>query len=64
MTQMETPETQMETPHNDRARIAEASRGALSRTDVERRAKVFSVSDLSSTRFAVVIAPCSSSITP
>ena len=43
---METPETQMETPHIDRARIAEASRGALSRTDVERREKVFSVSDL------------------
>ena len=43
---METHETQMETPHIDRARIAEASRGALSRTDVERREKVFSVSDL------------------
>jgi phosphate transport system ATP-binding protein len=43
---METHETQMETPHIDRARIAEASRGALSRSDVERREKVFSVSDL------------------
>jgi phosphate transport system ATP-binding protein len=43
---METHETQMETPHIDRARIAEASRGALSRNDVERREKVFSVSDL------------------
>jgi phosphate transport system ATP-binding protein len=43
---METPETEMETPHIDRTRIAEASRGALSRADVERREKVFSVSDL------------------
>jgi phosphate transport system ATP-binding protein len=46
MTQMEAPETQMETPQIDGARIAEASRGALSKADVERREKVFSVSDL------------------
>ena len=46
MTQMETPETQMETPQIDSARIVEASRGALSKADVERREKVFSVSDL------------------
>jgi phosphate transport system ATP-binding protein len=38
--------TQMETPHIDSARIAEASRGALDRGDIERREKVFSVSDL------------------
>jgi phosphate transport system ATP-binding protein len=38
--------TQMETPHIDSARIAEASRGALDRSDIERREKVFSVSDL------------------
>jgi phosphate transport system ATP-binding protein len=38
--------TQMETPRIDSARIAEASRGALSRTDIERRDKVFSVSNL------------------
>jgi phosphate transport system ATP-binding protein len=37
--------TQMETPI-DRTRIAEASRGSLSRGDIERREKVFSVSDL------------------
>jgi phosphate transport system ATP-binding protein len=36
----------METPQIDTTRIAEASRGALSRADVERREKVFSVSDL------------------
>jgi phosphate transport system ATP-binding protein len=46
MTQMETPETQMETPQIDSARIVEASRGALSKADIERREKVFSVSDL------------------
>jgi phosphate transport system ATP-binding protein len=38
--------TQMETPQIDSSRIAEASRGALSRGDIERREKVFSVSDL------------------
>jgi phosphate transport system ATP-binding protein len=38
--------TQMETPHIDSTRIAQASRGALSRDDIERRDKVFSVSDL------------------
>jgi phosphate transport system ATP-binding protein len=38
--------TQMETPQIDSTRIAEASRGALSRTDIERREKVFSVADL------------------
>jgi phosphate transport system ATP-binding protein len=38
--------TQMETPQIDTTRIAEASRGALSRDDIERREKVFSVSDL------------------
>jgi phosphate transport system ATP-binding protein len=39
--------TQMEThPQIDSARIAEASRGALDRADIERREKVFSVSDL------------------
>jgi phosphate transport system ATP-binding protein len=39
--------TQMETqPHIDSTRIAEASRGALSRDDIERREKVFSVTDL------------------
>ncbi|MEX2612076.1 MAG: phosphate ABC transporter ATP-binding protein PstB [Gaiellaceae bacterium] len=39
--------TQMETqPHIDNTRIAEASRGALDRADIERREKVFSVSDL------------------
>jgi phosphate transport system ATP-binding protein len=39
--------TQMETqPHIDSTRIAEASRGALERADIERREKVFSVSDL------------------
>jgi phosphate transport system ATP-binding protein len=36
----------METPHIDSTRIAQASRGALSRDDIERRDKVFSVSDL------------------
>ena len=36
----------METPQIDNTRIAEASRGALSRADVERREKVFSVADL------------------
>ncbi|MEX0850592.1 MAG: phosphate ABC transporter ATP-binding protein PstB [Gaiellaceae bacterium] len=37
----------METqPHIDNTRIAEASRGALDRADIERREKVFSVSDL------------------
>jgi phosphate transport system ATP-binding protein len=36
----------METPQIDSSRIAEASRGALTRTDIERREKVFSVSDL------------------
>jgi len=38
--------TQMETPQIDSTRIAEASRGALSRDDIERREKVFSVTDL------------------
>ena len=38
--------TQMETPQIDSTRIAQASRGALSRDDIERREKVFSVSDL------------------
>ncbi len=38
--------TQMETPQIDSSRIAEASRGALSRSDIERREKVFSVADL------------------
>jgi phosphate transport system ATP-binding protein len=38
--------TQMETPQIDSTRIAEASRGALSRADIERREKVFSVADL------------------
>ncbi|CAN5753534.1 phosphate ABC transporter ATP-binding protein PstB [soil metagenome] len=39
--------TQMETqPHIDNTRIAEASRGALDRADVERREKVFSVTNL------------------
>ena len=38
---------QMETqPHIDSTRIAEASRGALDRADIERREKVFSVTDL------------------
>jgi len=37
----------METqPHIDSTRIAQASRGALHRADIERREKVFSVSDL------------------
>ena len=36
----------METPQIDSTRIAEASRGALSRSDIERREKVFSVSEL------------------
>jgi phosphate transport system ATP-binding protein len=35
--------TQMETPQIDSTRIAEASRGALKREDIERREKVFSV---------------------
>jgi phosphate transport system ATP-binding protein len=38
--------TQMEAPQIDSTRIAEAARGALSRDDIERREKVFSVSDL------------------
>ena len=38
--------TQMETPQIDSGRIAEASRGALERADIERREKVFSVADL------------------
>jgi phosphate transport system ATP-binding protein len=38
--------TQMETPQIDSTRIAQASRGALSREDIERREKVFSVQDL------------------
>jgi phosphate transport system ATP-binding protein len=38
--------TQRETPQIVSTRIAEASRGALSRTDIERREKVFSVSGL------------------
>ena len=36
----------METPQIDSTRIAQASRGALDRADIERREKVFSVSDL------------------
>jgi len=36
----------METPQIDNTRIADASRGALSRDDIERREKVFSVNDL------------------
>ena len=36
----------METPQIDNTRIADASRGALSRDDIERREKVFSVTDL------------------
>ncbi|MDQ3380123.1 MAG: phosphate ABC transporter ATP-binding protein PstB [Actinomycetota bacterium] len=36
----------METPQIDNTRIAEASRGALTRDDIERREKVFSVVDL------------------
>jgi phosphate transport system ATP-binding protein len=36
----------METPQIDSSRIAQASRGALSRGDIERREKVFSVADL------------------
>jgi phosphate transport system ATP-binding protein len=39
--------TEMETPQIDSSRIAEASRGALGRADIESREKVFSVSDLS-----------------
>jgi phosphate transport system ATP-binding protein len=38
--------TQMETPQIDSTRIAGASRGALSRHDIERREKVFSVAGL------------------
>jgi phosphate transport system ATP-binding protein len=38
--------TQMETPQIDSARIADASRGTLTRGDIERREKVFSVSEL------------------
>jgi phosphate transport system ATP-binding protein len=38
--------TQMETPQIDSTRIAQASRGALTREDIERREKVFSVDDL------------------
>ncbi len=38
--------TQMETPQIDNTRIADASRGALSRDDIERRERVFSVNDL------------------
>jgi phosphate transport system ATP-binding protein len=39
--------TQMETqPHIDSTRIAQASRGALDKIDIERREKVFSVLDL------------------
>ena len=38
--------TQMETPEIDSTRIAEASRAALDRGDIERREKVFSVSGL------------------
>jgi phosphate transport system ATP-binding protein len=41
MTQMETQQPQIDT-----ARIAEVTQGALDRTDIERREKVFSVSDL------------------
>ena len=36
----------METPQIDSTRIAQASKGALDRADIERREKVFSVSDL------------------
>jgi phosphate transport system ATP-binding protein len=36
----------METPQIDSSRIAETARGALSKTDIERRETVFSVSDL------------------
>ena len=36
----------METPQIDSARIAEVARGGLSRGDIERREKVFTVSDL------------------
>jgi phosphate transport system ATP-binding protein len=36
----------METPQIDSTRIAQASRGALTREDIERREKVFSVADL------------------
>ncbi|MBA2742406.1 MAG: phosphate ABC transporter ATP-binding protein [Actinobacteria bacterium] len=36
----------METPNIDTNRIAQASQGALSKTDIERREKVFSVADL------------------
>ena len=36
----------METPQIDSTRIAEVTRGALSKGDIERREKVFSVSDL------------------
>ena len=38
--------TRMETRQIDSTRIAQASRGALSREDIERREKVFAVSDL------------------
>jgi phosphate transport system ATP-binding protein len=38
--------TQMESPQIDSSRIAEASRGALTRADIEKREKVFDVSDL------------------
>jgi phosphate transport system ATP-binding protein len=38
--------TQMETPQIDSARIAEVARGSLTRGDIERREKVFSVSNL------------------
>jgi phosphate transport system ATP-binding protein len=38
--------TQMETPQIDSARIAEVASGGLSRGDIERREKVFSVSEL------------------
>jgi phosphate transport system ATP-binding protein len=38
--------TQMETPQIDSTRIAEASKGALTREDIVRREKVFSVADL------------------
>jgi phosphate transport system ATP-binding protein len=40
-----TPVTQMESPHIDNARMAQASRG-LDRAEIERRDKVFSVVDL------------------
>jgi phosphate transport system ATP-binding protein len=36
----------MDTPHIDSTRIAQASKGALDRANIERREKVFSVSDL------------------